>query len=125
MLIKKKNECIFYIFLQIEMGILQKAYASLVKQMSIIFNQKLWYIMLEQFLMKYVWSGAGMVMVSVSLLTARKDSKSPLVFIVILLSNTIYIIQNAMQLIKLYITNFYTLVLFFWLHACNKNNLGL
>ena len=39
------------------MGALRKAYKSLVKQSSIIFQKKLWYVMLEQFLMKYGWAG--------------------------------------------------------------------
>lgn len=58
---------------QVELNILQGAYQSLVKQMGVIFNKRLWYIMLEQFLMKYVWSGAGMVMVSIPLLTSTKN----------------------------------------------------
>ena len=32
--------------------------------MDTIFKQKLWYIMLEQFLMKYMWGLAGMVIVA-------------------------------------------------------------
>lgn len=55
---------------------LREAYSRLARQMNNIFTQKLWFVMLEQFFMKYVWSGTGMVMVSLPILTAGlKESK--------------------------------------------------
>lgn len=55
---------------------LREAYSRLARQMNSIFTQKLWFVMLEQFFMKYVWSGTGMVMVSLPILTAGlKESK--------------------------------------------------
>ncbi|MCL4132205.1 UNVERIFIED_CONTAM: hypothetical protein GTU68_003210 [Idotea baltica] len=71
-IITNGEEIAFYGGHKVELGILKKAYASLVHQMNLIYYKKLWYIMLEQFLMKYVWSGAGMVMVSIPLLTSTR-----------------------------------------------------
>lgn len=54
---------------------LRHAYNRLISQMNNIYSQRLWFIMLEQFFMKYVWSGTGMVMVSLPILTGN-DSKT-------------------------------------------------
>ena len=56
-IITNAEEIDFYGGEAVEQNALQKAYQSLVKQSGKIFNQKLWYIMLEQFLMKYGWAG--------------------------------------------------------------------
>ncbi|XP_044251280.1 ATP-binding cassette sub-family D member 1 isoform X1 [Drosophila takahashii] len=68
-IITNAEEIAFYGGHKVEMQQLRQAYNRLVNQMTTIFNQKLWFIMLEQFFMKYVWSGTGMIMVSLPILT--------------------------------------------------------
>ncbi|XP_055586696.1 ATP-binding cassette sub-family D member 1 [Uranotaenia lowii] len=70
-IITNAEEIAFYGGHKVEHSQLQDAYSRLVNQMNNIFTQRLWFIMLEQFFMKYVWSGTGMVMVSLPILTVN------------------------------------------------------
>ncbi|XP_023158529.1 ATP-binding cassette sub-family D member 2 isoform X2 [Ceratitis capitata] len=87
-IISNSEEIAFYGGHKVELQQLRHAYNRLVHQMNNIFKQKLWFVMLEQFFMKYVWSGTGMVMVSLPILSfgatfpkiGQNDSKEIEVF---------------------------------------------
>lgn len=75
-IITNAEEIAFYGGHKVELQQLRQAYNRLVNQMNTIFTQKLWFVMLEQFFMKYVWSGTGMVMVSLPILTGAVSSQT-------------------------------------------------
>ncbi|XP_029659561.1 ATP-binding cassette sub-family D member [Formica exsecta] len=62
------EEIAFYGGHDTEHRYLNSAYKSLVTHLQRIIAVKLWYVMLEQFLMKYVWSGTGLFVIAMPLL---------------------------------------------------------
>lgn len=77
-IITNSEEIAFYGGHQAEYKQLDGAFNSLYQQMMLIFKKRIPYIMIEQFLMKYVWSGTGMVMIALPILATEyaDDEKS-------------------------------------------------
>ena len=61
--ITNAEEIAFYGGHHIERNNLRKAYESLKRQSTLIFNKRLWFVMLEQFLMKYGWAGRCIIII--------------------------------------------------------------
>lgn len=73
--VSNAEEIAFYGGHKVEKSHLLQAYRILVEHLEHMFGVKLWFVMLEQFLMKYVWSGTGMIVVSLPILLASGKSK--------------------------------------------------
>ena len=62
--------------LQIEHQLLRSSFASLAKQMDLLFCKRLWFIMVEQFLMKYMWGLSGNIFTYIQVYCACNDYTS-------------------------------------------------
>jgi ATP-binding cassette subfamily D (ALD) protein 2 len=68
-LITSSEEIAFYGGHKVEESFLWKCYLTLVKHMNKVFKVRIFYTALESFLMKYIWSAAGMLMVALPMMT--------------------------------------------------------
>uniref|UniRef100_A0A0K0E1Y7 ABC transporter domain-containing protein n=1 Tax=Strongyloides stercoralis TaxID=6248 RepID=A0A0K0E1Y7_STRER len=75
-IITNSEEIAFYGGHKSEHKQLLSAYNSLTQQMLLIYKKKIPYIMIEQFLMKYVWSGSGMTMIAIPILMSQNSNIS-------------------------------------------------
>ncbi|KAL6738528.1 hypothetical protein Aduo_012068 [Ancylostoma duodenale] len=69
--ITNSEEIAFYGGHMAEYKQLNKAFGELKEQMKLIYRKRIFYITVEQFLMKYVWSGTGMVMIALPILATE------------------------------------------------------
>ncbi|XP_072383557.1 ATP-binding cassette sub-family D member 1 [Diabrotica undecimpunctata] len=74
-IVSNAEEIAFYGGHRVEESQLRQAFRVLSKHLEHMFGVKLWFIMLEQFLMKYVWSGAGIIVVSLPILLAAGNRR--------------------------------------------------
>jgi ATP-binding cassette subfamily D (ALD) protein 2 len=70
-IVMNSEEIAFYGGDGIEKKALETAYRNETRQSLRIHFAKLWFVVIEQFFMKYVWAGSGMVLVAIPILTAK------------------------------------------------------
>ncbi|CAM4802882.1 unnamed protein product [Rotaria magnacalcarata] len=68
-IITNAEEIAFFDGHEVEKDWILKLYYQLREQTNLIIKKKLWFIMLEQFLMKYFWHSCGMVFIAIPILT--------------------------------------------------------
>eukprot|EP01080_Neovahlkampfia_damariscottae_P009490 gene9490-1696_t len=72
-LIANSEQVAFYKGEKIEHGILIQSYLSLAKHMNKLFKARIFYTVMEQFLMKYFWNACGLALLAIPSFYYQKD----------------------------------------------------
>lgn len=78
-IITNSEEIAFYGGHEAEHSLLSRAFKKLNEHTKLIYTKRIVYIMIEQFLMKYVWSGTGMTMIAIPILFSNSSKLGTLV----------------------------------------------
>ena len=70
-IVTNSEEIAFYGGGDTEKKIVEEAYRAETRQSKRIYLAKLWYVGIEQYLMKYVWAGTGMLLIAIPILTGE------------------------------------------------------
>lgn len=68
-IVTNSEEIAFYGGGKVEKKVLEEAFTKEIRQSKRLYLSRLWYVFFEQYLMKYVWAGAGMVVTAIPILT--------------------------------------------------------
>lgn len=71
------EEIAFYRGEEVEQHVLQQCYNDLIRHVNYILRKKIWYTMLEQFLMRYVWGACGMTMIALRQSSTHTQRTAP------------------------------------------------
>lgn len=72
--VTNSEEIAFYGGDKVEKRVLEEAFHKEIRQSKKIYSARLWYVFFEQYLMKYVWAGSGMVVTAIPILTGNLHS---------------------------------------------------
>jgi ATP-binding cassette subfamily D (ALD) protein 2 len=68
-IVQNSEEIAFYGGGDVEKAVLHDAFRQECQQSKKIYFAKWWYVFFEQFFMKYIWAGSGMVVTAIPILT--------------------------------------------------------
>ncbi len=95
---ENSEEIAFYGGEKIEKNLINNAFNAFISTSKALSKQEFWFLIVEQFFMKYIWSAAGLSMLSISILLSDKSINGVLVKNMDQMSNRIEFFTTAKYL---------------------------